>query len=59
MLSNASLDLISDIGVIDHRDYDRSIESKIENLQLQEYSLKNRSFQKLVISLETCMKQRQ
>ena len=47
MLSNGSLDFISDIGVIDHRDYDRSIESKIENLQLQEYSLKNRSFQEV------------
>ena len=30
-----------------------NIESKIENHQLQEWSLKNRSFQKLVISLET------
>ena len=30
-----------------------NIESKIENHQLQECSLKNRSFWKLVISLET------
>ena len=29
------------------------IESKIENIRLQKYSLKNRSFWKLVISLET------
>ena len=29
------------------------IESKIENLRLQEYSLKHRSFWKLVISPET------
>ena len=29
------------------------IESKIENIRLQEYSLKNRSFWKLVVSLET------
>ena len=29
------------------------IESKIENILLQEYSLKNRSFWKLVVSLET------
>ena len=29
------------------------IENKIENLRLQECSLKNRSFWKLVISLET------
>ena len=33
------------------------IENKIENLRLQEYSLKNRSFWKLVISLETYIKQ--
>ena len=36
-----------------------NIESKIENLQLQEYSLKYRSFQKLVISLEIFMKRSQ
>ena len=45
--------------------YDRNftmidnIEYKIQNLRLQEYSLKNRSFWDLVISLETYMKQRQ
>ena len=36
-----------------------NVESKIENLRLLECSLKNRSFWKLVISLETYMKQRQ
>ena len=35
------------------------IESKIENLGLDECSLKNRSLWKLVISPETYMKQRQ
>ena len=35
-----------------------NIENKIENYRLQEYSLKNRSFWKLVISLETYMKWR-
>ena len=34
------------------------IENKIENLRLQECSLKNRYFWKLVISLETYMKPR-
>ena len=33
-------------------------ENKIEHLRLQECSLKSRSFWKLVISLETYMKQR-
>ena len=36
-----------------------NIESKKENLHLQECSLKNRSLWKLVTSLETYMKQRQ
>ena len=36
-----------------------NIENEIENLRLQECSLKNRSFWKLVISLEAYMKQRQ
>ena len=35
------------------------IENKIENIRLQKCSLKNRSFWKLVISLETYMKWRQ
>ena len=55
MLSNTSFDFISDMGVTDHRHYIDNIESKIENLCLRECSLKNRSFWKLVISLETCM----
>ena len=33
-------------------------ENKIENLQLQECSLKSRSFSKIVLSLETYVKQR-
>ena len=49
MLWNTSLDFIVDM--IDDR------ENKIENLQ--EYSLKNRSPWKLVILLETYIKQRQ
>ena len=36
-----------------------NIEIKIDNLRLQEYSLKNKSFWKLVISLETYKKRRQ
>ena len=44
------------MGVSDHRHYDRylidNIENKTENLRLQECSVKNRSFRKLVISLE-------
>ena len=59
MFSTASLDFISDIGVTDHRHMIYNIESEIENLRLQECSLKSRSFWKLVISLETYMKQRQ
>ena len=35
------------------------IENKIENVRLQECSLKNRSFWKLIVSLETYMKRRQ
>ena len=59
MLSNTSLDFISDMGVTDHRHYNDNIENKIENRGLQESFLKNWSFLKLVISLETYMKQRQ
>ena len=36
-----------------------NIENKIENLRLQECSLKNRSFWELIILLETYMKCRQ
>ena len=36
-----------------------NIESKMENLLLLECSLKNRSFWKLVVLLETNMKKRQ
>ena len=57
MLSNTSLDFISDIAVTDHRHYFYNIENKIENRQLQESFLKNRSFWKLFILLETYMKQ--
>ena len=49
MLSNRSFDFISDMEVTDHKYYD-DIENKIQNLQLQECSLKNRFFWKLVIS---------
>ena len=35
-----------------------NIENKIENLRLQKCSIKNRSFLKLVISLETYMEWR-
>ena len=59
MLSNTSLDFISDMGVTDHRHYVDNIESKIENRRLQESFLKNRSFWKLVILLERYMKQGQ
>ena len=59
MLSKTCLNFISDMEVTDHR-YSMidNIESKIENLQLQKCSLKNRSFWNLVISLETYRKQR-
>ena len=53
MLWNTSLDFISDTGVTDHRHYADNIESKLENRRLQKSFLKNRSFWKLVISLET------
>ena len=43
MLSNTSLDFISDMGVTDHRHDVDNIESKIENRKLQESFLKNRS----------------
>ena len=42
MFSNTSSDFISDMGVIGQRDYDWwYIGNKIQNLHLQEYSLKN------------------
>ena len=47
------------MGVTDHKHYDLDTENKIENLRLHECSLKNRSFWKLVVSLETYMKRRQ
>ena len=53
MLSNTSLNFISDMGVTDHRHYVDNIERKIEDRRLQESFLKNRFFWKLVISLET------
>ena len=59
MLSNMSFDYISGMGVTDHKHYDLDTENKVENLRLHECSLKNRSFWKLVISLETYMKRRQ
>ena len=59
MLSNTSLDFILDMGVADHDNIIDKIENKNKNLRLRECSLKNRPFQKLVISLETYMKQRQ
>ena len=58
MLWNTSLDFILDMVVITDT-MNGNIENKTENLRFQECSLKNRSFWKLVISLETCMKQRQ
>ena len=63
-LSHTSPDFISDMGVTD-RQYRidtriDNMENNVENLRLQECSLKNRSFiWKLVIALETYMKQRQ
>ena len=59
MLPNTSLYFIPDMGVTDHIHYVDNIESKMENRRLQESFFKNRSFWKLVISLETYMKQRQ
>ena len=58
MLGNISFDFISDTGVTDHRHYADDIESELENRRLLESFLKNRSFWKLVISLEH-MKERQ
>ena len=46
MLSSISLDFISNMEVTDNK-------NKIDNFQLQECSLKHRSFWKLLISLET------
>ena len=48
MLSNTSLDFISDMGVTNHRHYFYNIENKIENHQLQESFLKNRSFLEVI-----------
>ena len=53
MLSSISLDFISNMEVTDHKHYINDIENKIDNFQLQECSLKHRSFWKLLISLET------
>ena len=53
------VELSNILGVTDHRHYVDNIESKIENRWLQESFLKNRSFWKLFISLETYMKQGQ
>ena len=44
MLSNTFSDSILDMGVSDHRNYIENIENKIENVRLQECSLKNISF---------------
>ena len=52
MLSNTFSDFISDMRVTDHGTIIDNIENKIESLHLQECSLKNRFFWKLVISLE-------
>ena len=58
MFSKTSLDFISDMDVTDHKlnTMIHDIENKIKNRRLQESSLKNRSFWKLVISLEIYMK---
>ena len=53
MLSSIPLDFISNMEVTDHKHYINDIENKIDNFQLQECSLKHRSFWKLLISLET------
>ena len=52
MLSNTFSDSILDMGVLITETMIEDIENKIENLRLQECSLKNRSFWKLDISLE-------
>ena len=63
MLSNTSLVFISDMGVTGHRHYDWWCRTENRDLQLQEWSTgpigptQYRSFRKLVISLETYMKQ--
>ena len=59
MLSNTSLDFIKDMGVTDHKHYVDNVESKIENSRLLESFLKNRSFWKSFISLDTYIKQGQ
>ena len=41
ILSNTSLDFISDMGVTDRKHYDRYIENEIENFRML---FKNRSF---------------
>ena len=60
MLSKTPSNFISDMEVTDHKSIINTmadnIENKIENLRLQECSLKSRSFWKSVISLETHMK---
>ena len=56
MLSNTLLDFISDMGVADKQlitdTVIDNIEDEIENLRLQNYSLKNRSLLNLTILLE-------
>ena len=58
MFSKTFLDFISDMDVTDPKlnTMIHDIENKIKNRRLQESSLKNRSFWKLVISLEIYMK---
>ena len=58
MFSKTFLDFILDMDVTDHKlnTMIHDIENKIKNRRLQESSLKNRSFWKLVISLEIYMK---
>ena len=59
MLSNNSLDFISDMGVTDHRHCDRQFREQKRESSSSGCSLKNSSFWKLFIYLETYMKQRQ
>ena len=52
MLSNTFSDFISDMRVLITNTMIDNIKNKIENLHLQECSLKNKPFWKLVILLE-------
>ena len=56
LLSKTFSDFISDMGVTDHRHMIDNKEKKLENLRLQECSLKIRSLWKLVILLEASFK---